>query len=447
MFTKSYTMKGERGLHALATKWPDPISVSMSPDAAKDRQDERDVARSIVLRGRATSKEAEALASAALEVSGVSHDRPTGRAAQQAAAEAFIGDLLRCARLGVWGRRSLDDKSFSGRAIGKRAFRAVMEGMKAADLVQEIPGYYDRSQGIARGRRTLFAASGRLLDMAAAYGVRPDNLRRHANAGAATKPDRADVVVLRAAKSETGARGEDLPIPDDDPRVDQIRAELEAINGYLAAPGQIEGFAFDGLRRIFAFGDQPGFSWRWGGRFYAMPGADDYMRWPGGKESRAAGMWLQGEEVGEVDISASHLTILYGLRGEMFDNTVDPYGPDREAVKTWLTAALGAGSTALHPSGRNKLVREKALTLHPILDGFDVYGLTWADLQFHEAEIIRDAMVALRERDDVAALPVHDSLIVPLSRLEVTRERLSDAFSGYMRRIVPDGPPIIPRIR
>lgn len=100
----------------------------------------------------------------------------------------------------------------------------------------------------------------------------------------------------------------------------RLTGELEELNAYLETV-LIEGFAFSGLRRIFNNGDQPGFAWQWGGRFYSVPGGDDYMRWKGGKAARADAIRLQGERVGEVDLSASHLTVLYGLLGERFDHT------------------------------------------------------------------------------------------------------------------------------
>lgn len=52
----------------------------------------------------------------------------------------------------------------------------------------------------------------------------------------------------------------------------------------------------------------------------------------------------------------------------------------------------------------------------------------------------------LRERDDVASLPVFDSLVVPLSKVELASERLRDAFTRYFAALRPGGPLIVPRV-
>ena len=58
-------------------------------------------------------------------------------------------------------------------------------------------------------------------------------------------------------------------------------------------------------------------------------------------------MTINGEEVCEIDIRASYLTIFHALYGEPFDATNDPYdvpglGPEaRDVVKMWVTASFG----------------------------------------------------------------------------------------------------------
>jgi hypothetical protein len=54
-------------------------------------------------------------------------------------------------------------------------------------------------------------------------------------------------------------------------------------------------------------------------------------------------------------------------------------------------------------------------------------GLNWATLQFLEAEALTEAMQSLHEQD-IPAYGVHDSLIVPVTTLEATRNALKNAW-------------------
>ena len=205
------------------------------------------------------------------------------------------------------------------------------------------------------------------------------------------------------------------------------------MNDFLGL-AEIEGLAFGGLRRIFANGDQPGFDWQWGGRLYSLPGTDAYEVWKGGKMARIGLIRIQGEPVAEVDIVASHLTVVYALAGQSFDPAADPYdipGYERESVKTWVRESIGRGSA----EGRKgqKRLRQAILERHPVLEtmlgGPD--GVSWADCQFHESEILLAAMETLKDAHKVPALPVHDSLVVPQSKADLARDVLREAFRSY----------------
>jgi hypothetical protein len=54
---------------------------------------------------------------------------------------------------------------------------------------------------------------------------------------------------------------------------------------------------------------------------------------------------INGAAVTEVDVRASHLTILHGLAGRTLPEREDLYGElgfPREVIKLWVTATLGA---------------------------------------------------------------------------------------------------------
>jgi hypothetical protein len=119
-----------------------------------------------------------------------------------------------------------------------------------------------------------------------------------------------------------------------------------------------------------------------------------------------------------------------------FDPHRDPYdlpGFDRDKeVKLWTKKALGACGPF---RGEKQLwgVREAMLARYPVLKGLGSNGITALDLQFHESEIILAALEELRDQHDVAALPIHDGLIVPVGVVELAHGVLVGAFQRYFR--------------
>src|SRR5690606_23928169 len=95
------------------------------------------------------------------------------------------------------------------------------------------------------------------------------------------------------------------------------------------------------LRRIFAHGDDPQHGWRQGGRLYAV-GASPYQTV---KREQRSGITINGKATCELDIRASHLTILAGL-GHVPRFHDDPYviaDLPRPVVKRWVNMTLSHG--------------------------------------------------------------------------------------------------------
>ena len=126
-------------------------------------------------------------------------------------------------------------------------------------------------------------------------------------------------------------------------------------------------------------------------------------------------MTIGGEEVVEIDINASYLTILHGMAGYPLPNRDDLYAIgsyNRVIVKAWITATIGHhGFHTKWPDNALKEItaagieRPKKMTvtsLQPvILDHFPMLAdwpsqkVTWADLMFTESEIIIGTMLEL----------------------------------------------------
>jgi opacity protein-like surface antigen len=118
-----------------------------------------------------------------------------------------------------------------------------------------------------------------------------------------------------------------------------MEADVKSLNRFLA-DFELEGGSFSGYRRLFSNGDIAGFDFQWGGRLY---GAGDYS-YQNIKKTERQQMTIGGEEVVEIDINASYLTILHGISDYPLPNRYDLYaigGYDRTIVKAWITATIG----------------------------------------------------------------------------------------------------------
>ena len=97
------------------------------------------------------------------------------------------------------------------------------------------------------------------------------------------------------------------------PIVETMEAEVKALNSFLV-DFELEGGGFSGYRRLFSNGDIDGFDFQWGGRLY---GVGDYS-YQNIKKTERQKMNIGDEEVVEIDVNASYLTILHGIEGSPF---------------------------------------------------------------------------------------------------------------------------------
>lgn len=182
-------------------------------------------------------------------------------------------------------------------------------------------------------------------------------------------------------------------------------------------------------------------------------------------------MTINGEPVAEIDISASYLSIFSALCGQQIDTDRDAYrdilGPsdfDREVTKSFISATFGSRRLIRQWSDKTKgdfekamrkkglppfvidpkrypikLVRERVLGRHPLLKrwGSEIDGrvLDYGDLMFLESQVIISTMLILKRDHGIPSLPVHDSLIVHVSKAWRAREVLRGQFQKVTGRI------------
>lgn len=364
------------------------------------------------------------------------------------ALQAFVADLLAIEADDKPGYayHGMSPSAFTGGNVGYKPFRTMIQGMHEFRFIEREVGFKEHTNEGAKAQATRFKATADLIAFASRYGINPANSASHFGSTSRTKA--IPIPVTLKTKRYFKREGEAMPVDYTDPAVAAIAAQVNALNAFFADQ-VIEPNRHYAFVRMFSNGDQPGFAWNQHGRLYSV-GFANYQQLP---RTRTKGqpvirqdIRINGEDTVELDIKASHLTILHAMRKVPLPNHPDPYtitGLDRSVVKTFVTMTLGydtfhkdwttkavetfrkkrkrAGFTTgldlrAHPFEH---VKERVLTAIPILKDWDNSKLRWGDLQYVESEVIIATISELAFAHGIAALPVHDSIIVPVSAKEL----------------------------
>lgn len=370
---------------------------------------------------------------------------------------AIIGDLLANAVEGVerYGYRSIGLPTFTGMAIGYKPFKAVMDAMESLNLLEVILGVRGSLKGRTKERdATIFRAKPSLLEMALGYGITPGNWSSHFR----QMPRLARIAhpILLRSSSEI-FYGHKLPgtaikIDKTLTVVQRLAEQVHDINAFMARQElNLGAYQHRYFQRIFGQGEEEGRHYTKGGRLYS-PGKDSYQQMP---SCERAGIRINGEATVEVDIGSSFLTIYRVLTGTSFDPEADAYdipGVPRFVAKSWVVMtfghdryhskwpakikakykAQGVGSGDLqkdHPIGAT---RDLILAALPELRAWPTSGIRWGDLQYVESCAVVEAVHTLAVQYGVTALPVHDSIRVPVSAQGLAIRVLLDAFYKHV---------------
>ncbi|EAP77848.1 hypothetical protein ISM_06125 [Roseovarius nubinhibens ISM] len=385
---------------------------------------------------------------------------PRARARQQAAFESFNGAIGAFAAdlMYHYGNheaegfmyRPLDREELSHTLVSARNFEKLVQywgnlgwlemtgHIKATDdwEGQKIPGY-------SRARR--YRATVSFVEQAQACQITPDTVTAHFEING----NQVDLVQFRETnKTAHGQRRGGKRVRLKGPAADYQLQTMRRLNRAM----QAHSYSLKEpptLRRLFNCVERDGFDFDLGGRFYCSS-SDDWMEMP--KEERKH-ITIDGEATTEIDVSASHLFILYAIHGERLDYVSDPYNVaeyPRDVVKQIIVTMIGAGKPPQRwPKGFTKRykqqhghlpikdyklkdVREAVLRKHPLLKKLKTGKLDWANLQFEEAECFLAAMLSLHEAKSIPSLPVHDSLIVRQSDVHIAKEILEKSYKDRL---------------
>jgi hypothetical protein len=356
-------------------------------------------------------------------------------------AGAFVADLLKAAQTapGRWSYRVLTTASFTDALVSYTDFRSVLRAAEAGQLIEKQPGHYRRFDfgggAIAgTGRATRFRARPELLTFATSCGLTPENVEEHFERRLPKLPPRP--LVLRGSSTRMRHRkfkGRGLKF-ERTAQTDRLERDLRDLNQFLSLH-EIGHGVHRGYHRIFNQGDRHPYRWDKGGRLYSI-GEDSYQTL---KKVKRLEMTLDGEPVAEIDIRASYLTLLHGLKGVPFDAVErDPYKVGhlpRAVVKAWVTMTIGhtdfhrswpkRTAEALRENGEDSIDTKKypvkqiapvILAALPILKDWPRQPLSGFDLMYRESEAVIGTMLELMREHDVPSLSVHDSIIVPIRR-------------------------------
>lgn len=376
--------------------------------------------------------------------------RAKDKANFEAAVSMIIGDLLIAAARegGGWAYRSVSKKSFCDDLIKGDTFNFIMDSIGALGYLDCVKGGNHKSpfevqggNGFTPGLATRFRVNDRFLRLSEDCGVTLDGLKTH------FKPlPTLEKVRLKGTASRLGAQkasAKSMRFEGTD-KTKAIKQQLLEINSFLIEQ-RYEGMEFYGLSRLFHEGDHPSFDWDLGGRLYGV-GGNSYQTL---KKAKRLDIKINGEAVVELDINASYLRILHGLRGFALPNSEDIYaidGIERALVKAWVSCTFG--HTKFHRAWPKTVVEEldkrgitgwrehsypslktKVLEHLSVLRDWPECGIRWSGLMYQESEAMIATMESLRSQG-IVALPVHDSLIVPKSKKRLAHDVLKKTFEN-----------------
>ena len=355
--------------------------------------------------------------------------------------------------------------------IGYQRVWNMLDALKAAGFIGLEPGVKSQrgllpGEFIQEGLATCIWPADTLDELAAECGMSAETRKADwtVDSSLLAKPDTTrDLIVCRHLKLDKAS----VPLAPDtgSKEAEAMRANLAAINALLGSTAIRGAGTIIGLRRSFRH------SLRLHGRHYTGHGTLQQAS----REERLR-ITFDGEFCAEVDVKASQLTVALGLA----QHGLGPVGKlprrdlyrvngiPRDIVKAWMVRTMGNGrATWKHwgdkpPPGSDQfkpaVVWAAVKPLYPFLEDLSTLVPSdllatlpgdchhWAGGQFvvgQEARIMAAAMSYCVQRS-VPVLPVHDSLVVAVSKVKVAEEALTGAFmalGGVVPHLEIDYPP------
>lgn len=370
--------------------------------------------------------------------------RPTKKAYKATA--AIVRDLLKgqsytpakpCGRY-------MSPNSFEHCHVGYKSFTGIMTKMQQAGFVTVERGVWRQQAEDGIGKVTTMQMTPKLLELALGYGITPKNRSMHFGKLPRPKAIFNPVRVTRKRLWINGKKKRKTYIRWDARDIRLLRESIRVnrLNHFWA--DQIitpdNHYAF---YRTFSNGDVEGFDFNRGGRLISQGGGYQSQS----PEHRRKKL-INGYPVCELDVVSCHTRIYHGLMGQPLGADFDPYadtGFPRDVAKAYVAMLMGRKTTGGDWAEQTKaaLLKKKKVDLNlyavddvreavfgalPLLREWGNSPYRWDDLQYVESCIILETIEELAYTHEVPALPVHDSIIVPVKDLELAKEILTKSF-------------------
>ncbi|QJD70803.1 hypothetical protein [Marinobacterium sp. LSUCC0821] len=217
----------------------------------------------------------------------------------------------------------------------------------------------------------------------------------------------------------------------------------------------ITGVPFYGLHRIFNNYSKDVSKPLEGGRLYAIGGSYQILN-----SLQRIKLKIDDEPVCEIDIKSSHLVLSSFIKratsatADFIDPLTldDPYCFEeipRSVVKAMVTLLIGSSGTSrtwtqeqrsslLESEGINlkdysfKKIRSTIEKSYGFVTGTTGQDISWGLLQIREADAVLSCIARLANEYDIAAYPVHDSIIVKLEDCELASKVLLESFRSII---------------
>jgi hypothetical protein len=342
--------------------------------------------------------------------------------------------------------RAIGRSRFDDDKVKYDRFAQVLNGLKTLGLVFHLKGqarYRKTPFGNApeRGHAARFWATGKLLRLAARYGIHADNVSDHF----ASEPPKnplvlKDYAVRKGKDRESGRRIRWKKTAFDTAVAKRLETEVRELNEFLAR-FELTGGEHYGYERVFN-----NLSWKKGGRLYSS-GEQCYQRL---SEAERLKMTINGEPVAEIDIKASFLTVYHAMVKRPLQGSGDPYVAvaeiDRSIVKLWTTISFGNSNPATRwpaktakdfkkETGKDlskvagaKDIAQKMLETFPALKKLKALHEAWAHLQYREGQAVMGTMMILMREHRIPSFSMYDGIIVPESKVNIAADTLRRVF-------------------
>ena len=343
-----------------------------------------------------------------------------------------------------WSFHPLSVSSFTALNVGYKNFKKITQAWQDAGLIEMHKGRSHKGIELDGGNivfppglATRYRPLPTLINFANEHGLTQGQYK---DAFVTQLPKKT--IEVRAAKIKGEGKGRRIK-PPKSAKFAILTEQVKLLNNFLSS-FKVTGTHFRGFRRLFNEGDRDDFDYNHGGRLHHADG-EGYI---GLSSDKRAEMQIYDEAVIEIDINASYLTILHGLKDIPLPQREDIYdigGLPRQVVKTWFTITFGVQKfhRSWPPAALNKLretcpaytakmtapaVQKVVLEHFPIMQDWPEAGVRWSKLMFIESEIVIGTMLELMETYNAPSFPVHDSLIVRKSDQELAIRVLSEQF-------------------